>query len=107
MVPDVAVMFAVPSARVVARPAALMLAVDGTSEIQLATDVRSFVLPSVKVPIAVNCWLLPKAIEGFAGASAIDTNAAVLTVRVVLPTIEPEVAEIAAVPVVMPVANPI
>ena len=107
MLPDAALMFARPSARLVARPALLTLAVEGASELQVAVALRFCVLPSVKVPVAVNCSDVPNAIDGFAGLTAIDTRTAAVTVRVVLPLTEPEVAEMVAVPVPTPVASPI
>jgi hypothetical protein len=42
--------------------------------------------------VAVNCCVLPLAIEGVAGVTAIDTNVAAVTVSVVLPETVPEVA---------------
>ena len=63
-------------------------------------------LPSVKVPVAKNCWVVPRAIEGVAGFTVIETSAATLTDRVVDAEIEPEVAEIVEVPVATPVATP-
>jgi len=64
--PEVALMVAVPVARLVARPVALMPAVEGGFEAQVAVEVRFCVCKSVKVPVAVNCWVLPNAIEGVA-----------------------------------------
>ena len=48
--------------------------------------------------MAVNCCVLPWAIDGFAGVTAIDTNTAAPTVRVVLPVTAPKVALIWEVP---------
>jgi hypothetical protein len=64
-------------------------------------------VPSVKVPIAVNCCVVPNAIDGVAGVTAIDASAAGVTVSVVFPVIEPEVAVIVAVPAFTLVASPI
>jgi len=58
------------------------------------------------VPVAVNCWLVPSAIDGFAGVIAIETRAALVTVRVVEPLTVPELAAIVVVPVPAPVASP-
>lgn len=63
-------------------------------------------LPSVKLPVAVNCCVVPNAMEGFAGVTAIETNAAAVTVKVVLLVIEPEAAVIFTEPVPTVVANP-
>ena len=58
------------------------------------------------VPVAVSCCVVPSAIEGSEGVTAIETRTALVTVRVVFPLIDPEVAVIVAMPVVMLVANP-
>ena len=63
--PDVAVMVVVPSPVLTADPEALSIA-DAAEEFQL-TDGRSCVLPSLKVPVAVNCWPVRKAMLAFAG----------------------------------------
>ncbi len=56
--------------------------------------------------MAVNCCEVPLAIDGFAGVSAIDTNTAEPTVKVVLPVTPAEVALIWELPCVTPVARP-
>ena len=58
------------------------------------------------MPVAVNCSVVPALIEGLAGVTAIDTNVAAVTVSVVEPLIEPEVAVIVVLPCVEPVASP-
>jgi hypothetical protein len=63
-------------------------------------------LPSVNVPVAVNCWVVPSAIDAAAGVTAIDTNDAAVTVTVVDPLIEPVVAVIVAVPSPTLLASP-
>jgi len=97
-VPEVAVMFAVPIATLCASPPLLIVAVEGVSEDHVAVPVRFCVLLSVNVPVAVNCWLVPFAIDGAAGVTAIETSTAEVTVSVVDPLTEPVVAVIAAVP---------
>src|SRR6266567_1228409 len=64
--PKEAVMLAVPAATVRATPlepgALLMVAVAGVSELQVTVVVRSWVVrvvPSEKVPVAVNCCVTP------------------------------------------------
>jgi hypothetical protein len=64
------------------------------------------VLPSEYVPVAVNCCVVPLAIDGFAGATAIDTGVAVPTVNVVLPVTLVVVAVISDVLRPTPVASP-
>ena len=50
----VAAMLLEPMAAPVARPVALMLTVAGLEEVHVAVFVRFCVLPSLKVPVAVN-----------------------------------------------------
>ena len=42
-------------------------------------------MPSLKVPVAVNCSVSPLAIEGFAGVTLIDASVAAVTVSVIFP----------------------
>ena len=58
------------------------------------------------MPVAVYCWVLPRGMEAAAGVTAIDTNDG-LTVRVVDPEIDPEVALIVVVPLATALARPI
>jgi hypothetical protein len=104
--PEAAVTVAVPIATLCATPALLIVAVEGVSDVHVAVLVRFCVVPSVKVPVAVNCWLVPFAIDGVAGVTAIDTSAAEVTVSVVDPVSEPEAAVIVAVPSLTLLANP-
>ena len=50
--------------------------------------------------------MVPFAIDGVAGVTAIDTSVAAVTVRVVLPLIAPLVAEMTVVPAATLVARP-
>ena len=54
----------------------------------------------------MNCWLVPSAIEGLIGVTAIDTSVAGVTIRRVEPLTEPEVAAIVVDPAAKPVAEP-
>jgi hypothetical protein len=81
-----------PRATAVASPAVLIVATLAAEELHVAVLVRFCVLASVYVPVAVNCCVLPLAIEGVAGVTAIDTSVAAVTVSVVLPETVPEVA---------------
>ena len=58
------------------------------------------------MPVAANCWFVPDAIDGFAGVIAIETRAALVTVRVVDPLTAPELAAMTVAPVPVPVASP-
>jgi hypothetical protein len=103
---DVAVIVEVPTPAPVARPAALIVAVEVVPEDQVTVDVRFCVVPSLNVPVAVNCCVAPLVIDGFAGVTAIDCSVAAVTVRVVDPLIPPDVALIVEVPTPAPVASP-
>ena len=53
--PEVAVMVVVPAVRAVARPLRLTVATEVSDELQVTCVVISWVVPSEKVPVAVNC----------------------------------------------------
>ena len=63
-------------------------------------------LLSLKVPVAVNCFVVPIDMLELAGVTEIDTSVAALTVSDALPVTEPEVALIVVVPVPTAVARP-
>lgn len=68
----IAVTFVEPALFAVAKPLALIVATVVFEEFQVTELVRFWVLPSVKVPLAVNWSVLPSAIEFFAALIAID-----------------------------------
>jgi hypothetical protein len=107
--PKVAVITDVPAATPVARPVFNPIsATPGVAEFQLAEVVTSTGGPKLIVAITVNCLLPFAAIEKVAGDTAIDTIVAAVTVRVATGEVSPlYVAEIAAVPVLIPVAIPV
>ena len=76
-------------ATLVARPALLMVATQAADEVHVAEVLRSCVLPSAYEPVAMNCCVPAREIEGFAGVTATDTSATVITVNVVEPVNEP------------------
>jgi hypothetical protein len=104
---DVAVIVELPTPAPLARPAALIVATVVVPEVQVTVDVKFCVVPSLNVPVAVNCWVAPLAIDGFTGVTAIDCRVAAVTVRVVEPLIAPDVALIVEVPTPAPVARPV
>ena len=57
MVPEVAVMVALPGAALATNPPLLTVATDVAEEVQLAVVVRFCVAPLLKVPVAVNGWV--------------------------------------------------
>src|SRR5271163_3447852 len=104
--PDVALIVEVPTPAPVARPAVVIVAVAVVPDDQVTLDVRFCVVPSLNVPVAVNCCVAPLVIEGFAGVTAIDCSVAAVTVRTVEPLIDDDVAEIVEVPIAAPLARP-
>jgi hypothetical protein len=72
--PEVAVIVAVPAARPVASPPAPIVATLCADEFHVTEPVRLLELPSLNVPVAVNCSVIPTTIEGFAGVTAIDES---------------------------------
>jgi hypothetical protein len=82
----VAVIVAVPAARPVASPllmgSLLILAKPEESVLQLASVVKSCVVESEKVPVAVNWVVSPVAMDGAAGEIVILVTVAALTVSV-------------------------
>jgi hypothetical protein len=76
----------------VANPPALIVATLVVCEVHVTVLVKFCVELSEKVPVAVNCSVLPFAIEGLAGVTATDTNVAAVTVSVVDPLMAPETA---------------
>ncbi len=55
MVPEVAVMVAVPVATLVASPELLTVATDAAEDVHVAVLLRFLVVPLLYVPVAVNC----------------------------------------------------
>jgi hypothetical protein len=112
MEPEVAVIVAIPNILLVASPwlpaVLLRVATVALEELQVTRLVTFCVLPSVKVPVAVNCCVVPAAIDGLGGLRATDLRVAGLTVKGAVPLTElaGSVAVMVAVPVAVPVANP-
>lgn len=87
-------------------PAALLIVATDVAEDHVTDAVRSCVVLSEKVPVAVNCWVVPTAILGFVGVTAMDTSVEEVTDRVVEPDIVPEAAVIVAAPTANAVTFP-
>ena len=75
--PELAMIVVLPAATPVASPAVLMVATNVAAEFHVAELVRFCALPSLKVPVAVNCCVAPFAMEGLAGVTAIELNVCV------------------------------
>src|SRR2546428_456471 len=108
--PSVAVIVVVPAATDVAKPceppALLIVATAVLDELQVTWVVRSCVVLSLKVPVAVNCRVVPFAMLGLVGVTVIVDRVAAVTVSVVLPETPPKVAVIVVVPAATDVARP-
>jgi len=108
--PDTAVIVVVPAATEVASPfepaALLIVATPVLDELQVTDLVRFWLVLSEYVPVAVNCWLAPLAIFGFAGVTEIEMRVVGLIVREAVPRMLPEAAMIVAVPASTDVASP-
>jgi hypothetical protein len=96
----------VPAATPVANPLAVIVTTPVVCELQVTELVKFCVELSENVPVAVNCSVLPFAIEGFAGVTAIDISVAEVTVSTVEPLTLPEIAMIVLDPAAFAVAIP-
>jgi len=74
--PKLAEIVASPTSTPVTTPLAETIAMLVIEDNHVTVDVRTCVLPSVYVPVAVNCWTVPRASEEFAGAITMDCRAA-------------------------------
>lgn len=90
--PETALILLVPVPAAVTNPPAVIVATPVVCELHVTELVRFCVEVSEKVPIAVNCSIVPFAIERFAAVTAIDTNVADVTVKFAEPLIVPEAA---------------
>jgi hypothetical protein len=103
--PDAAVIVVVPVPKLVANPLASTEATALDEDDQL-TDDNNCVLPSSKLPTALNCSVLPNAIERFAGLTEIEIRCAGTTVSTLLSLNDPTVAVIVVEPAATVVASP-
>ena len=83
--PDVAVITVDPAAIDVASPEArFTVATVGVPELQLTLLVKSAVLVSLNVPVALNCCVSPSATLGALGVTAMDSSPLTNDTRAVL-----------------------
>jgi hypothetical protein len=102
----VAVIVALPVLPPVATPLALIEAAD-EDDCHETCVVRSCVELSVNVPVAVNCCLVPAAIDAVAGVTLIELSVAGVIVMDTDCVIVPDVAVTVALPCPTPVATPL
>lgn len=105
--PKVALIVVLPVATLEARPCALMVAAAAVEDVHVTVVVMSCVLLSLKVPVAVNCLVVPTAILEFAGVTAMETSDAAVTVSGAVPLTPPEDAVMVVVPVPVLLAKPV
>jgi hypothetical protein len=100
-------MMTVPALTPVANPLLVIVAFESlTAQV---TDVETFcVVPSLKMPSAVNCWVVPAGqFEIVVGmVIATDSRIAAVTFTVTVPLTEPSVAVTVGAPTAEPVTNP-
>jgi hypothetical protein len=77
---ELAVIVVVPRVALTAAPLAPIVATAGVEDIHDTEVVMILVLPSVYVPVAMNCWEVPRAMEADNGETAMDTSVALVTV---------------------------
>lgn len=107
VVPNVAVIVVGPAATARARPPlAAILALDVSEEFQVTCAVKSWLVLSENVPVAVNCCVVPAAILWLMGVTVIELSVALETGRVVVPETGPCVAVMVVVPAAKAVALP-
>src|ERR1700682_4683084 len=84
-----------------------MVAVVTADEVQLTEALRSLVVPSVKVPVAVSWRVLPNGTVEFAGGMASEASAGGASDTTSAPLMPPEAAMILATPCDAAVTNPV
>ena len=93
-----AVMLLVPVPTPVAKPELLMVATVVVAEFQVTEPLIFAWLESLYVPVAVNCCIVPLAIDGFAGVTAMDCRKTPVIVNVCAEEAFPEVVSVTVMP---------
>jgi len=106
--PVVDVMIGAPPLTPVTRPvAAPTVASVASLEVHADVVVMSFVVPSVKTPVALSCTMPPTVtVAGLAGPIVQDLRVALVTARAAVPLMPETVAVMVVVPIATPVARP-
>lgn len=103
--PRVAVMVVLPARLALSIPLLSTEATVVSDEPQVTRDVRSCELPSLQVPVALNCWFVLTGKDGLDGLTEIETSMGV-TVKLFEPLIVPIAAVILVLPPAIAVAIP-
>jgi len=104
--PSCAVMVAFPGDCAVTLPPLLTLATSGADDVQVTMLVITCVLPSLNVPVATQFAEVVGASTALAGVTEIEESVAELTFSGAMPETPVKVAEMLAVPGLIPVAVP-
>jgi hypothetical protein len=104
--PALAVIVAWPADIPFASPPGAMVATAAWEELQVTDVVRSWVLPSLKVPAAVYGWVVPAAMDGACGFTCNETRVGT-TLKPVEPISAPKAAVIVAFPTATAAACPL
>lgn len=100
----VALMVVWPAVAAEVIPAALMVATEVSDESQATRLVRSWVALFDRIPVALNCRVVPTMLVRLAGVTVMETSAA--DVKVVVPDTVPEVAVMVIEPAAIAAAAP-
>jgi hypothetical protein len=84
-VPDAAWMIAEPAETVVAKPSGPAVTTAGLEDVHVTELLRSWVVPSLNVPVAVSWCGWPCGSETSAGDTVIETRVASVTPRTAVP----------------------
>jgi len=95
-----------PGATEFTSPFFVTVAMLSAKDVQVATSVRSWELPSVYVPVANNCWDFEGGAAGLLKLTAIEAGTGADTTNTVVLVIEPDVTWIVAWPWEMAVTSP-
>lgn len=106
MLPDEAVTLVDPIPVAAANPVGLMPTIDGLPVAHCTDPVIIWVLPSVKVPVAASCKVVPSGNEGAGGVMASELRTAAVMVRAALPLTPENVAVMVVEPCAFVVATP-
>jgi hypothetical protein len=104
--PNIAVIVLDPDAMLVARPRAVIVAVDGFDDCQDAEDVTSCVVPSEYCAVAANCSVVPTGRLAEGGVTVMPVSVPAPTMRTAFPVTVPRAAVMVTVPAATGCASP-
>ena len=104
--PEAAVMVVVPVPALLAKPVEFTVATAPALEVHV-TDGNACVLPSSKLPVALNCSPVPNAMDGSDGLIVMEIRWAGTTVRTVVSVTEPTLAVMVVEPAASVAARPV